>query len=53
MILKAVTLFLVFIAVLGMFGKLHWVLGKRGRVAKCKTCGRFLIGKGTCDCGGA
>jgi len=52
MIFKIVSLFLVFIAVLGMFGKLHWLGGKRLTAAKCRRCGRFRIGKGPCDCDG-
>ncbi|MEL6099847.1 MAG: hypothetical protein AAFV87_09190 [Pseudomonadota bacterium] len=49
MILRAVLLFLIFIAVLAMLGKLHWIGGKR--VSKCRACGRYLIGKGPCTCG--
>lgn len=59
MIFKIVSLFLVFIAVMGMFGK--WrvpgsrqldKLRDRARLgsAKCKYCGRHKIGKGPCDC---
>ncbi len=49
MIAKIVILFLVFIAVLGMFGKLR-VPGKKQLDAKrCPKCGRFRIGK-TCNC---
>jgi hypothetical protein len=53
MIFKIVTLFLVFIAVLGMFGKLRLLLPKSGRIAgtKCPACGRHTIGKGKCPCG--
>lgn len=52
MLTKIVTLFLVFIAVLGMFGKLNLLLPKRRkkRVTRCETCGRHLIGSGPCDC---
>ena len=53
MVLKIVTLFLVFIAVLGMFGKLSLLLPKRVRQAKCENCGRYRIGKGPCPCGKA
>lgn len=58
--LQAVALFLILMLVLGVFGK----LGRRGRrlrgpkdqsqlkrPRKCPNCGRFLIGKGNCDCG--
>lgn len=52
MILKIVTLFLVFIAVLGMFGKLNLLIPKKLRkTAKCRHCGRHKIGKGSCPCG--
>ncbi|WP_299610517.1 hypothetical protein [uncultured Tateyamaria sp.] len=50
MLSKIVLLFLAFIAVLAMFGKLHWIGGKRLASAKCK-CGRYRIGKGKCACG--
>lgn len=54
MVLKIVTLFLVFIAVLGMFGKLSLLIPKTLRkTATCKTCGRHKIGKGPCPCGKA
>ncbi|MGR3539885.1 MAG: hypothetical protein ACU0BS_00430 [Hasllibacter sp.] len=48
--IKIVTLFLVFMAVLAMFGRL-WVPG-RGvqRVGRCEGCGRFRIGKDGCPC---
>lgn len=52
MLTKIVFLFLAFIAVLGMLGKLHWLGGKRLRAAKCPGCGRYRIGKGPCPCGG-
>ena len=50
-IFKIITLFLVFIAVLGMFGKLHVL--RRGALTapRCKECGRFTFGK-RCDCKG-
>lgn len=51
MLVKIITLFLVFIAVLGMFGKLSLLLPKRReKTARCKTCGRHIIGKGPCAC---
>jgi hypothetical protein len=50
MLTKIVLLFLVFIGVLAMFGKLHWIGGKRLKSAKCE-CGRYRIGKGPCACG--
>lgn len=51
MIFKIVTLFLVFMGVLAMFGKMHWLGGKRLASAKCKSCGRYRIGRGPCGCG--
>lgn len=54
MLLKIVTLFLVFIAVLGMFGKLSLLdPRKRLRSAKCPACGRHRIGSDPCPCGKA
>ena len=53
MILKIVALFLVFVAVLGMFGKAKLLLPKRARAVRCGKCGRFRIGKGPCPCGEA
>lgn len=52
MILKIVALFLVFIGVLGWFGKMHWIGGKALTQRKCGDCGRYRIGKGPCGCGG-
>lgn len=52
MLTKIVALFLVFIAVLAMFGKLSLLLPKKMReIAKtCPKCGRHKIGKGPCPC---
>ena len=59
MMLKVVSLFLVVILVLAMFGKLGWLgslapksLRKGSRKpAICKACGRHIIGSKGCDCG--
>jgi len=53
MLVKIVTIFLVFMAVLAMFGKLRLLLPKKMRnIAKaCPDCGRHKIGKGPCPCG--
>ena len=53
MLTKIVALFLVFIAVLAMFGKLSLLLPKKIRqvALKCPKCGRHRIGKGKCPCG--
>ncbi len=55
MLVKIVTVFLVFIAILGMFGKLSLLIPKKLRrvAAKCEACGRHRIGKGPCPCGKA
>ena len=52
--IKAVSLFLIFILALGMFGKLRMPkIGKRKglpRAQKCKSCGNYLIGIDPCKC---
>ncbi|MGC8201528.1 hypothetical protein ACP2AV_02375 [Aliiroseovarius sp. PTFE2010] len=50
--IKAVSLFLIVILVLGMLGKLHWLLPRKTKT-QCPSCGRPKIGKGPCDCGKA
>ncbi len=50
LILKIVTLFLIAIGVLAMFGKLRMPGGRRLRDARCPDCGRIRIGKGPCPC---
>ncbi|MEB8387732.1 hypothetical protein OO012_10865 [Rhodobacteraceae bacterium KMM 6894] len=50
MIVKIVTLFLVAMGVLAMFGKLRFPGQKRLAAAKCPSCGKFKIGKGPCAC---
>lgn len=56
MILKVVTIFLIGMGVLAMFGKYRFPgtdtarrLSER-RPRKCRHCGRFRFGKGPCDC---
>lgn len=49
MIVKIVVLFLVFIAVLGMFGKLSLLGLGRGR-RRCSACKGHVIGD-ACPCG--
>ena len=51
MILKIISLFLIGMAVLAMFGRLRFPGSKRLEQAKCPKCGRYRIGKGPCDCG--
>jgi hypothetical protein len=48
---KIVLLFLAFIAVLGIFGKLRVPGAKQIADRRCRGCGRFRIGKGPCPCG--
>lgn len=50
MIFKIISLFLVGMAVLAMFGKLRFPGQRRLNAAKCPRCGRFKIGKGPCPC---
>ena len=52
MIVKAVTLFLIFIGVLAMFGKFRpwrW-LGLERTARICKRCKSPIPGKGSCPC---
>ena len=56
---KVVTFFLIFILVLGMFGRLRFPKIKnplaRKKVqpsVKCDTCGRYNLAGETCSCGG-
>ncbi len=55
MLAKIVALFLVVIAVLGIFGKLRLPgvgrLSRREAGKKCPRCGRHKIGEGPCPCG--
>jgi len=52
MIVKIVTLFLIGMAVLAMFGRLRFPGQKRLQNAKCPDCGRFRLGRGPCECKG-
>ncbi|MCF6233157.1 MAG: hypothetical protein L3J36_08685 [Rhodobacteraceae bacterium] len=51
MIFKIISLFLIAMVVLAMFGRLRLPGSKRLAEAKCPKCGRFRIGKGPCGCG--
>ncbi len=55
MIIKIVTLFLIGMVVLAMFGRLRLPGADRlkGRLSnrRCPSCGRFRIGRGPCPCG--
>ncbi len=50
MIAKIVLLFLVFMAVLAMFGRLRFPGQKFIQSKRCPRCGRLRIGKGPCPC---
>lgn len=51
MIIKIVSLFLVGMAVLAMFGRLRFPGQKRISSLKCGHCGRYRIGRARCPCG--
>ena len=51
MILKIVTLFLIGMGVLAMFGRLRFPGPPRLTRRKCKACGAPLVGKSECPCG--
>ena len=51
MLAKVVVLFLVFIAVLGMFGRIRFPGRDKLAARRCPNCGRLRIGRGQCDCG--
>jgi uncharacterized OB-fold protein len=51
MLIKGILLFLVGMAVLAMFGRLRFPGQARLAAAKCKSCGKYRIGKGPCSCG--
>lgn len=50
MIVKIVSLFLLGMVVLAMFGKMRFPGQKRLAAARCKSCGKYRIGKGPCSC---
>jgi hypothetical protein len=49
---KVVSLFLIAILALGMFGKLRVPKIRKGprKARKCKSCGNYLIGDAPCQC---
>jgi hypothetical protein len=51
LILKVVSLFLIGMGVLAMFGKLRFPGKARLAAARCPNCARLRIGKGPCACG--
>ncbi|WP_198014471.1 hypothetical protein [Salipiger mucosus] len=50
MLSKIVAIFLVVVAVMGMFGKLRLPGREKLSNVKCPDCGRYRIGKGPCPC---
>lgn len=50
MIIKIVTLFLIGMMVLALFGRLRLPGNKKLGVQKCPRCGRPRIGRGECPC---
>jgi len=51
MMVKIVSLFLIGMLVLAMFGRLRYPGKKQLDSRKCPKCGRFRIGRGPCGCG--
>jgi hypothetical protein len=49
-IFKIISLFLVGMAVLALFGKLRFPGQKKLQSTRCPNCGRFRIGSGPCPC---
>ena len=50
MLAKAAIIFIIFMMVLGMVGKLRLPKIARDKPKKCTKCGGFLIGKTPCTC---
>ncbi|MBD3676812.1 MAG: hypothetical protein HUJ27_00230 [Rhodobacteraceae bacterium] len=48
---KIVSLFLIGMLVLAMFGRLRFPGQSKLASRKCPNCGRYRLGKGPCDCG--
>ena len=51
MLFKVIALFLVFMMVLAIFGRLRFPGQKTLQSMKCPGCGRYRIGKSPCPCG--
>jgi hypothetical protein len=54
MLVKIIFLFLLAMALVGMLGKLLFPdrMPRLARRKACPRCGRPMIGRGPCDCGG-
>ena len=50
MMIKIVSLFLIGMMVLAMFGRLRYPGQKTIQNQKCPKCGRYRIGRGPCGC---
>ncbi|MBV7407603.1 hypothetical protein [Maritimibacter sp. DP1N21-5] len=49
--IKIISVFLIFMLVLAMFGRLRFPGQQKLQDAKCPKCGRFRLGKSPCPCG--
>ncbi|MGR3757293.1 MAG: hypothetical protein ACU0AT_08735 [Tranquillimonas sp.] len=49
--IKLVSLFLIAMVALAMFGRLRFPGAKRLADLRCRSCGRYRIGRGACPCG--
>lgn len=58
MLVKVILLFLLAMALIGMIGKVLFpdatsrLMRRKKAVSACRSCGKPLIGKGNCTCGG-
>ncbi|SFJ82449.1 hypothetical protein SAMN04487991_3062 [Celeribacter neptunius] len=50
MIFKIISVFLIFMMVLAIFGRLRFPGQQKLKDLKCPRCGRYRIGKGACAC---
>ncbi|WP_168183999.1 hypothetical protein [Pseudoruegeria sp. SK021] len=49
--IKVVSLFLIGMVALAMFGRLRMPGAAKLKALKCSRCGKYRIGKSKCDCG--
>lgn len=50
MLVKIITFFLIFMAVLALFGRLRFPGGRRAGLRRCPDCGAPLAGRAGCPC---
>ncbi|ALI55305.1 hypothetical protein [Celeribacter marinus] len=50
MIFKIISVFMIFIAVLALFGRVRFPGQTKLASMTCPKCGRYVIGKGPCAC---